>query len=191
MRNLSTFMMGAGLLAMFGATRAPDEGDGAEELSIITLDEDLSDVEKPPELPVGKYEGEVQEVGVQTSQKGNQFYAIKIIIPQENIPASVQEHFPDGAVLYWNRQLVVTPTSDRRTKFNLRKMMEAFGLDTSVREIDPTQWMGCSVGVVIKSGKYQGETRSEIGSLYPLEAAAPAPKAASAKGKAAGGRARR
>ena len=173
MRNgyIATLLAGAGIMSLLA--RAPSE-EGSEELSIITLDEDLDSVEKPPELAVGKYEGEVMEVGVQTSQKGNEFYAIKITIPQENLPANVQDDFPDGATFYWNRQLVVGPDSDRRTKYNLRKMIEAFGLPSNTREIDPATWMNCPVGVVIRHGKFNGETRAEIASLYATEVAAPA-----------------
>ncbi len=43
--------------------------DEREDLDIITLEEQLSNAEKPPELPAGLYEGEIQDVQMAASQK--------------------------------------------------------------------------------------------------------------------------
>ena len=62
-----------------------------EELGIISLDMNLADVERPPEIPVGKYLGEIQSVEVKTSGQGNDYFAIRVLVPAENIPAEVAE----------------------------------------------------------------------------------------------------
>ncbi len=111
-----------------------------EELDIIELEESLADVEKPPELPAGLYQGEIQDVQVATSAKGNQYYAIRFVVPPEEILADLQDQFEDGAILYWNRQ--VKPTAkDRRALFNLRRFIEAIGLDAETTTINPNDWM--------------------------------------------------
>lgn len=143
--------------------------DDSEPLGLIELDQNLGDVEKPPLLPAGKYKGEVTEVQQEISGKGNSYYAIAVKIPPSEIPAHLQEDFEEGATLYWNRQLVPT-AKDRRALYNLRKMVEAFGLSSNVTAIDPNEWMGCEVGVVVKHSRYQGEDRAELGSLFQIDA---------------------
>lgn len=152
--------------------------DDSEPLGIIELDSNLGDVEKPPILPTGRYSGEIVDVQREISGKGNSYFQIGIKIPPSEIPAHLQEDFEEGATMYWNRQLV-PDGKDRRTLYNLRKMVEAFGLSSAVTAIDPNEWMGCQVGVVIKHSAYQGEQRAEIGALYSLDggvAASPPPK---------------
>lgn len=155
--------------------------DESEPLGLIELDQNLGDVEKPPVLPAGKYRGEVQEVQKEISGKGNSYFSIAIKIPPSEIPAHLQEDFEEGSTMYWNRQLV-PDGKDRRTLYNLRKMVESFGLSSAVTAIDPNEWMGCEVGCVIKHSAYQGEQRAEIGSLYAIDSgrtpAAPAKPAA-------------
>jgi len=145
-----------------------------EELDIIELEESLADVEKPPELPAGLYQGEIQDVQVATSAKGNQYYAIRFVVPPEEILADLQDQFEDGAILYWNRQ--VKPTAkDRRALFNLRRFIEAIGLDAETTTINPNDGMGCSARLRVRqtvnpkdpaSGK-----RAEIQAIEPLEGA--------------------
>jgi len=148
-----------------------------ETIGVIELEANLSDIEKPPELPPGKYVGEVQDVQVQTSGKGNQYFAIKFVIPPTEIPADVAEHYDDGAVLYWNRNIVPNG-KDRRALFNLRKLIESLGLNANTTSIDPNEWMGQRSKLNVVHGKYQGETRAEIKSLEPAEAVKAAPAAA-------------
>lgn len=171
----------AASLLMASASRMMDDQVEDEDMGIIELDEDLSDVEKPPELPIGKYIGEVQDVSVKTSTAGNKYFNVKVVVPKENVPANLQGDFEEGAILYWNRTLVVTANSDRRTKHNLRKFIEALGLNSETRQIDPKEWMGCQVGIVVKHSKFNDETRAEIASLYAAEAPV-AKKAPPAKG---------
>lgn len=163
------------------------------ELSIISLDTNLGDVEKPPELPASRYIGEVQDVQVQTSAGGNEYFAIKLHIAPDQIPAEMQEHYEDGAIFYWNRQLV-PKKGDRRTLFNLKELYKKMGLDPNVTEIDPNEWMGQKVGVVLGSEVYQGEARANVKSLYAAEEVAAAPrggKAVKEEPKKAAGRGRR
>lgn len=140
-----------------------------EELGIISLDQNLSDVERPPEIPVGRYVGEIQSIEVKTSGQGNDYFAMRILVPADNIPAEVAEHYEDGAIFFYNR-LLVPKGNDRRSLWNLRQFIEKLGLDSNTNEVDPNEWMNQSIGVVIASEKnLEGELRSTIRSLYPAE----------------------
>jgi len=165
-----------------------------EELGIISLDVNLADVERPPEVPVGRYVGEIQSVEQKTSGAGNEYFAIRILVPNENIPAEVAEHYEDGAVFFFNR-LLVPKGGDRRSLWNLRQFVEKLGLDTNTNEINPNEWMNQSVGIVVGMEKNQdGELRSAVKSLFaaeeapardeePEEEEKPAPKAAAGRGR--------
>lgn len=157
-----------------------------EMLSIVELDTNLGDVERPPEVPKGRYVGEVNEVQEAVSAgKGNRYYSVKFIIPPSELPADIQEHYPEGAVLYWNRQLV-PKSGDRRTMYNLKQFYMALGLDPNITVVDPNEWMGRQASLVIVEDTYQGEPRSQIRAVEPVEGeaeAAPAAKAAPARGR--------
>lgn len=144
-----------------------------ESLDIIELESNLADVEKPPEIPPGLYLGEIQDIQKADSAKGNQYFAIKFVIAPDELPADMQDQFEDGAVLYWNRQIVPT-LKDRRALFNLRKFIEAIGLDANTTSIDPNEWMGQTARLRVRHGKFNGEFRAEIQSVEPAEAAATA-----------------
>lgn len=189
----SLFMATAGTAAMLCGIRGPQvcfapPSDDGEPIGIISLEDNLSDVEKPPEVPAGRYKAEVQDVQLPTSQKGNQYFAVKFVIPSEELPADVRESYPDGAILYHNR-VIVPDKGNRRALYNLKQFVEALGLDSNTTEIDPNQWMGQEATLVVRMGKYQGEERAEIGAVLPAEAArsrsSAAPADAGAKGKAA------
>jgi hypothetical protein len=141
----------------------------AEDLGIISLETNLADVERPPELPVGRYVGEIQSIETKTSGQGNEYFAMRILIPSENIPAEVAEHYEDGAIFFYNR-LLVPKGNDRRSLWNLRQFVEKLGLDSNTTEIDPNEWMNQNIGVVIASEKnLEGELRSTVRSLYAAE----------------------
>lgn len=151
------------------AEAAPPVDDG-EPVGAIELEQNLADVEKPPELPAGMYKAEVQDVQINISAgKGNRYFAIRLVVPPTEIPPHLADDFEDGAVLFWNRQLVPMG-NDRRTLFNLRKLIEAFGLDAKTSTIDPNDWMGRECMIRVVHGKWQGETRAEIKSIEPAEA---------------------
>jgi hypothetical protein len=164
-----------------------------EELGIIQLDSNLADVERPPEIPVGRYVGEVQSVEVKTSGAGNEYFALRILVPSENIPAEVAEHYEDGALFFYNR-LLVPKGNDRRSLWNLRQFIEKLGLDTNTNEINPNEWMNQTVGIVVGSEKnLDGEMRASVRSLFAAEEApareeeqeeaAPPPPKAAARGR--------
>jgi hypothetical protein len=140
-----------------------------EELGIISLDVTLSDVERPPEIPVGRYVGDIQSVEQKTSGAGNEYFAIRILVPNENIPAEVAEHYEDGALFFYNR-LLVPKANDRRSLWNLRQFVEKIGLDSNTNEINPNEWMNQTVGLVVGMEKNQdGELRSAVKSLFAAE----------------------
>jgi hypothetical protein len=160
-----------------------------EPMGLIELDENLADVEKPKEIPPGKYLGEVQDVQEKASAAGNTYFAVQFRVPPDELPADVAEQYEDGAVLFWNRIIKPRGRSDRRALFNLRRFIEALGLDPNTTTIDPNDWMGRQARLMVRMGKYQGEERAEIASVEAGEV-----KAAPARGKpkpAAAGRNRR
>src|SRR5580765_1970668 len=144
-----------------------------EPMGIIELDESLADVEKPKEIPPGKYTGEIQDVQEATSGKGNTYFAIQFRVPPDELPADVADQYEDGAVLFWNRVLKPKSGTDRRALFNLRKFIEALGLDANTTTIDPNDWMGRPARLHVVSGRYNGEERAEIRAVEPAEVKAP------------------
>lgn len=160
------YMASASLLGVFGAVH--DDEDG-ETLGLIELDTSLSDVEKPKELPPGNYTGEIQDVQMGTSQKGNSYFNIKFVISPSEIPADMQDDFEDGCALYYNR-IIVPKKGDRRALFNLKNFIEKLGLDTNTTQIDPNEWMGQSARLKVVHGTWQGEKRAEIKSIESAEA---------------------
>jgi hypothetical protein len=151
-----------------------------EPMGIIELDENLADVEKPKDVPPGKYTGEVQDVQEATSGKGNTYYGVQFRIPPDELPVDIADQYEEGAVLYYNRIIKPRGRSDRRALFNLRKFVEALGLDPNTTTIDPNDWMGRQARLMVRTGKYQGEERAEIAGVEPAEA-----KPATTRGKAA------
>jgi hypothetical protein len=142
-----------------------------EELGIIQLDTNLADVERPPEIPVGRYVGEIQSVEQKTSGAGNEYFALRILVPSENIPAEVAEHYEDGALFFFNR-LLVPKAGDRRSLWNLRQFVEKLGLDANTTEINPNEWMNQSIGIVVGMEKnLDGELRANVRSLFAAEEA--------------------
>ena len=70
-----------------------------DPMGIIELEDSLSDVEKPKEIPAGKYVGEIQDVQENTSAKGNTYYAIQFRVAPDELPADIAEEYEDGALL--------------------------------------------------------------------------------------------
>lgn len=159
-----------------------------EPMEILELEESLADVEKPKELPPGKYVGEVQSVELATSGKGNSYYAIQFRVPPDELPADIAEQYEDGAVLFWNRVMKPKGRSDARGLFNLKKFIQALGLDTNITTIDPNEWMGRSARLVVRNGRYQGEERAEISALEVAEETPAPARAKPAPAKASRGR---
>jgi hypothetical protein len=160
-----------------------------EPMGILELDENLADVEKPKEVPPGKYTAEVQSVEEKPSAAGNTYFAVQFRIPPDELPADIADQYEDGSLMYYNRIIKPRNRSDRRALFNLRKFIEALGLDSNTTTIDPNDWMGRQARLMVRMGKYQGEERAEIAAVEAAEPkAAPARKAAAAKPAARGRR---
>lgn len=158
-----------------------------EPMEILELEENLADAEKPKEIPAGKYLAEIQSVEKATSGKGNSYFAIQFRIPPDELPADIAEQYEEGAVLFYNRVMVPKGRADARSLFNLKKFVQALGLDTNITTIDPNEWMGRPARLIVKNGRYQGEDRAEISAVEAAEpVAAPSrakPSAAKPKGR--------
>src|SRR5262245_39138401 len=134
-----------------------------EPLGVLELEDNLGDVERPPDISAGRYIAECQDIKSAVSvNKGNAYYAIKMVIPTEQISAYLLQHYPSGVTLNWKRQLIPRK-SDRRTLYNLRKLVDAFGLDANTTSFDPNELMGRRVLINVgPSQVFQGERRMEI-----------------------------
>ena len=142
--------------------------------SIIELDANLTDIEEPKELPAGKYKAEVQDVQVKTSQAGNRYFAIQFRVPHSEIPADISEEYEDGALLFYNRVIVPRSSSDRRALYNLRKFIEAIGLNSKTTTIDTNEWMGREVRLHTRIGKDQNnEPRAEVSAIEAVDDSKP------------------
>lgn len=142
-----------------------------EPLEIVELEGNLADAVKPPEVTAGKVPGEIQDVEVKTSGAGNRYYAVKYVIAPEDLAEDIREHYEEGAVLFWNRQIVPKGASDRRALFNLKQFYTNIGLDNNITTVNPNDWMGCKSLLTVRHKTYQGETRAEIASIAPLDKA--------------------
>lgn len=143
--------------------------EGSSPVGILELEDSLDEATKPPELRQNRYLAEVQGVEEKTSgTSGNVYYAVKFLIPPEEIGADQRDDYPDGAVLYWNRQLKPKP-GDRRAIFNLKKFMEALGLDTHVTSVDVNSWMGCRARLKVGQKPWDGEMRAQIDAVEAAE----------------------
>jgi len=143
-----------------------------EDLGIISLDVNLADVERPPEIPVGRYVAEIQQIDRKTAANtGNEYYAMQFLIPAEQIPAEIAEHYEDGARMFYNR-LLVPNSRDRRSLWNIKQFIEKLGLDVNTTEINPADWMNQNIGIVVGLEKnLEGEMRAVVKSLYAAEEA--------------------
>lgn len=157
-----------------------------EGLGLIELDDNLEDAEKPAELPAGMYTGEVQGVEVRTSAAGNKYFAVRFVIPPEEIPNDMRDGFPDGSSMFYNR-IIVPGKGNARALWNLKNFIKSLGLPTNTNQIDPNEWMGQRARLRVVMGKYEGEDRAEIRAVEAAEAEAPAGRGArgAASGRAA------
>lgn len=153
-------------LWMMAAMMASDE-----PMEIIELEGNLGDAIKPPEVPAGKIKAEIQDVEIKTSAAGNKYYAVKCVIDPDDLPEAMQEVYEEGAVLYWNRQVVPKGSSDRRALFNLKQFYTNIGLDNNITTVNPNDWMGCKTLLTVRHKMFDGENRAEIASLAPLDKA--------------------
>lgn len=143
-----------------------------ETIGIIELEDSLAGAERPKEVPPGQYIGEIQDVQIPTSGKGNQYFAVTFVIPPDQLPADIRDDYTDGARLFWNRVLVPV-AGNRRALYNLRLFVEALGLDANTTQVDPNEWMGRRAKLRVVAGTYLGETRAEIRAVEKAEEVAP------------------
>lgn len=129
---------------------------------IIELDEDLSDVPDPVNLPKGWYRAEITEVERKNSQRGNDYFAVSLVIPVDEYPSDYDpDNFPDGVKMSYNL-LRVPEGKDRRALANIRRFMEILGLSTNVSRIDTNEWVGRDLQVKLDHEKYQGQLNMRI-----------------------------
>lgn len=137
-----------------------------KNLSIIDLGKSLDQYEKPVVLNAGKYKGQITDVNVNKSAKGNNYYAIQFIIPPEEYQGEqsddLADSYPDGVTLTYNRVLVPRGPNDGNAIYRIRRLYQAMGLKMKTSEIDPNEWMGQEVLVRTGVDEWEGEPRAQI-----------------------------
>jgi len=105
--------------------------------SVFTFDEDVSQTEAPPPLPVGQYIGEVVGCEPKLSSKGSPMCVVQFRIGADQYPADYKDGNPDGTTL--THYIVVQ--DNQQSRFRLKTFVEALGL-TVRKEFDPNTLMG-------------------------------------------------
>ena len=142
-----------------------EEEEQDEGVDVIEIEGSLEDVEKPEDIKPGRYLAEITGVEIRQGPKAR-YYATTFVIPPEEYPSDqremLEESNPDGITMYWNRVMVPRSAGDQRSLFRVKQWMQVIGLDTATNRIDPNDWMGQSAILVLQTGTWQGEKRSEI-----------------------------
>lgn len=137
-----------------------DDGLG----TIIEFDEDLNDVEKPEELPIGKYLADITKAESKTSKSsGSKYLGLSMTIPPEQFPATYDvENAPQGFPCSFNR-LSLEPT--KRAKYRLKTKLTELGIPFS-NKLDLAEFVGRKVMVEITHEPYEGEQRAQVAGIY-------------------------
>lgn len=126
--------------------------------SVMEYSSDVTDAQPPAPLPEGRYVGDIVEVEVKVSQKGNHYVAVGFLITPDQYPVDFTEGNPDGTKLYYNR---VQVSDDARGRFQMRKFCETIDAPMG-RRIDVNDWMGKRAYLHVKNSEYEGMPRAEI-----------------------------
>lgn len=147
-----------------------------DTLDILQIETNLADVPKPLDLPAGRYLAEIVNVQQRQGPK-MRYYNVIFLIPPEEYPPQIREEleesYPDGVQMYYNRIMVPRSGGDRRSIYRVTQFMGILGLDTNTNVINPNDWMGQKATLVTRIGEWNGEKRPEIGDVQSAERSAP------------------
>lgn len=137
-----------------------------KNLSIVQLGKSLDQYEKPTIIRAGKYKAQIVDVNVNKSAKGNNYYAIQVIIPPEEYSrdqkSDLEDSYPDGVTLTYNRITVPRGPNDGNAIYRVRRLYQAMNLRMKTDEIDPNEWMGQELIVRTGEDEWEGEPRAQI-----------------------------
>jgi len=132
----------------------------ADEESILTFSEDISEAEAPDPLPVGDYPASVHSIEVKTSAtSGNRYLNTMFRVQPDDFPPDFPlENAPDGAMIPF-RRVVVEDTP--RHRHSLRRFCEACGVAAS-KTVNVTEFVGAEVVLSIQHDEYNGVNREDV-----------------------------
>lgn len=126
-----------------------------DDESILSLDEDFSDAERPELLPVGTYVGDIEKAVKKVSQRGSEYIALTIRIPPDQYPATFNaDENPDGVLVYYNRLQTRDENGNftSKAKYRLRQFCEAIDAPMGKR-LNIGEWVGKQIKCKIVHGK--------------------------------------
>jgi hypothetical protein len=132
--------------------------------TIYEFSENIADAEAPLPLPEREYPGTITAVATKEDSKGNPYASVTWSINADDYPADYPlENAPDGKQI---TQGYIGLTDDVRTRFRLKRFIEAIGGKTAKR-IDVTEWIGLTGKITIKHETYDGLIRENISKVNP------------------------
>lgn len=140
--------------------------------SIITLSEDLGNMEEFEALPPGPYPAEVRDVEIKHSEKVPQgYFVISMLIDPEDFPADYDvANAPEGLPITYAR-VAVPVAENRRSVAPIKRWLKALGLPAAGMQIDTDQWIGKKVQVMLSSTTYQGAPVNNVEGVSELPTA--------------------
>jgi hypothetical protein len=137
--------------------------------SVIQLSQDLSQMEEYQPLPAGPYVAEVRDVEIGYSEKlPNGYFKIALLVPVENFPADYDVgNAPQGVPITYARVQVPDP-NNRRTVGPFKNWLRAVGGELAGTEVDPQDWIGKEVQVVLSVNMYQGAPVNNVEMVGPV-----------------------
>ncbi len=143
---------------------ATAEAVSEEMPSVFTYDEDVSQAEAPPPLPVGAYIAEVTSSILKNSAKGNLNLVLGFKIDADQYPADFKDGNPDGTTLTHYTSVA----NDQPSKFRMKNFTEALGI-TVRKDLDVASFMGARARVNIVHELWDGLMRPKIKSVESAE----------------------
>jgi len=132
--------------------------DEADDESMISFSEDLSDAEAPLPLPERDYPATITDAARHHTQDGRPMIKTTWKINEEDFPVDFDPGMaPGGKTITHFLMADDTPAS----RFRVRRFLEAVGAPTS-KNVNPKSLIGLSARVTIKHENYEGQDREKI-----------------------------
>ncbi len=132
-------------------------------MNIISLNQDIDQMEEFEPLPVGAYNAKVVDVELRTSEKmPNGYIYMQLRVSPEEYPADYDEgNAPEGLLLVYARVAIPSPENRRSVK-PFKDLLLALGIDPKGTEIDMESWIDRDVQVLLSRSEYQGSFINNI-----------------------------
>jgi hypothetical protein len=138
-------------------------------MSIIELGTSLGEMKEYQALPDGLYDGELQVAELKTNEKNpNGFFSLQFRISPEDFPADYDvDNAPEGVLVTYG-YLAIPDGKSRKNVAAFKKVAKAFGETDKSASIDPENWIGKKVQLMLKRGEYLGSEINRIEAISPI-----------------------